>query len=53
MLLILEEHDLENYVKEEATNQEADEDKDKHKKNLVKPKRISANSIKDHLIPNV
>ena len=30
-----------------------DEVKDTHKKNLVKAKRIIADSIKDHLIPHV
>ena len=52
MLLILEEHDLENYVKE-FVDPEGDEEKDKPKRNLVKYKRIIADSIKDHLIPHV
>ena len=33
VLLILEEHDLENYVKEKVRESEGDEDKAKHKKN--------------------
>ena len=53
MLLILEEHDMENYAKGEVTELEGDEDKAKHKKNLVKAKRIIVESIKDHLIPHV
>ena len=53
VLLILEEHDLENYVKEEVADPEGDEDKAKHKNNLVKAKRIISNSIKDYLIPCV
>ena len=44
MLLILEENDLEEYVEKEVA---------KHKKNMVKAKRIIADSIKDHLIPHV
>ena len=38
-LLILEEHDLEDYVKGEVVYLEGDEDKVKHKENLVKAKR--------------
>ena len=38
VLLILEEHDLENYVKEEAAYPKGDEDNAKHKKNLAKPR---------------
>ena len=54
MLLILKEHEvLDNYVKEEVAEPEGDEDKVKHKNNMVKAKRIIANSIKDHLIPHV
>ena len=51
VLLILEEHDLENYVKEEVAEREGDEDKARHKKNMVKDKRIIDDSIKDALIP--
>ena len=53
VLLILEDHDLENYVKEEVGNRDGDEDKAKHKNNLVKDKRIIVDSIKDHFIPHV
>ena len=52
-LLILEEHELENIVKEKVSEPEGDEDKDKHKKNLVKAKRIIVDSIKNHFIPHV
>ena len=52
-MLILEEHDLEDYVKREVVEAEGDEDKAKHKKNLVKSKRIIVDSIKDHLIPHI
>ena len=53
MLLILQGHDLENYVKGEVAEPEGDEDKSKHMKNLVKSKRIIVDSIKDHFIPHV
>ena len=53
VLLILEEHDLENYVKIEVAELEGDEDKAKHKKNLIKAKRNIIDSIKDHLIQHV
>ena len=53
VLLILEEHDLENYVKWEVVDPEGDKDKAKQKKNMVKAKRIISNSIKDHLITHV
>ena len=36
----LKKHDLENYVKEEVADPEGDEDKAKHKKDLVKAKRV-------------
>ena len=38
VLLIIEEHDLENYVKGEVAEPEGDEDRAKHKKNIVKTK---------------
>ena len=53
MLLILKENDLEKYVEEEVVEPEGDEAKAKHKRNMVKAKRISLDSIKDHLIPHV
>ena len=52
VLLILEEHELENYIKEEVVEPEGDEDKAKQKKNLFKAKMIITKSIKDHLIPH-
>ena len=42
VLFILEEHDLEGYVKGEVANPKEDKDETKHKKNLVKYKRIIA-----------
>ena len=53
VLLILEEHDLENYIKEEVAEPEGDEEKVRHKKSMIKANRIIAESIKDHLIPHV
>ena len=49
----LKKHDLENYVKEEATDPEGDEDKTKHTKDPDKAKRIISISIEDHLISYV
>ena len=40
-------------MSEEVLELEGDEAKATHKKNLVKAKRINADSIKDHLIPLV
>ena len=51
--LILEENDLAKYIKEEVAELEEDEGKEKHKKDLIRAKRIIADSIKDHLIPQV
>ena len=51
--LILEENDLDKYVTEEVPEPEGEETKATHKKNMIKSKRIIADSIKDHLIPHV
>ena len=53
VMLILEEHDLERFIEADIPKQEEDEAKAKHKKSLIKAKRIIADSIKDHLIPQV
>ena len=53
IMLVLEENDLEGFIEADIPEQEGDENKAKHKKSLVKAKRIIANSIKDHLIPHV
>ena len=50
--LILEENDLDQCINKEVPYP-GDETKDIHKNNLVKVKRIIADSIKDHLIPHV
>ena len=52
IMLILEENDLEGFIKEEAAEPE-DEEKSKYKKHMIKAKRIIADSIKDNLIPQV
>ena len=53
VILILEEHDVEGYIKDEVKELEGDEEKYKHKKDMVKDKRTIDDSIKDHLIPQV
>ena len=53
VMLILEEHDLEGFIENEVPEPEGDEAKARHKKSLIKAKRIIADSIKDHLIPHV
>jgi len=53
VMLVLEEHNLEGFVKEEVLDPEGDEAKEKHKKSLFKAKRIIADYIKDHLIPHI
>ena len=51
--LVLEENDFDSYISEEVPVIEGDEAKALHKKKLVMAKRIIADSIKDHLIPQV
>ena len=51
--LILQENDLNKYVKEEVSEPEEAEAKEKHKKDMIKAQRIIVDSIKDHLIPQV
>jgi hypothetical protein len=53
VMLVLEENDLENLVKEEVPKPEGDEAKAKHNKDMVREKRIIVDSIKEHLIPHV
>ena len=53
VMLILEEHDLEGFIEADIPEPKEDEAKAKHKKSLVKAKRIIADSIKDHLTPHV
>ena len=51
--LILRENDLAKYIEEEVAKLEEDEAKEKHKKDLIRAMRIIADSIKEHLIPQV
>ena len=53
IFLVLEEDDLLDYVQEEVAEPEDEEAKVKYKKNLVREKRIIADSIKDDLIPHI
>ena len=52
IMLILQENDLDKFVKEEVKELEEDEAKSKHK-DMIIAKRIIAGSIKDNLIPQV
>ena len=49
----LEENELDIYISGEVLVPEGDEAKALQKKNLVKAKKVIADSIKDHLIPQV
>ena len=51
--LVLEENELDSYILEEVPVPKGDEAKALHKKTMVMEKRIIADSIKDHLIPQV
>jgi hypothetical protein len=51
--LILEENDLAKFIKENVPEPEEDATKGKNKKDMIRAKRIIADSIKDHLIPQV
>ena len=51
--LILEENDLARFVKEEVPEPVDVADKSKYQKDTIRAKRIIADCIKDHLIPQV
>jgi hypothetical protein len=51
--LILEENDLAKFIKENVSEPEEDATKEKYKKDMIKAKRIIADFIKEHLIPQV
>ena len=51
--LILKENDLLNFIKNEVSEPQEAEAKEKYKKEVIRAKRIIADSIKDHLIPLV
>jgi hypothetical protein len=50
--LILEENDLVQFIKNNVPKPEGNEAKEKYK-DMIRAKRIIADSIKDHLIPQV
>ena len=52
-MLILQDIDLDRFVKEEVKELEEVEAKSKHKKDMMIAKRIIDESIKDNLIPQV
>ena len=47
-MLILQENNLDKFVKEEVKEREEEEAKSKHKKDMIISKRIIAESIKYH-----
>ena len=51
MGLIIQENDLDKYIKEEVAKPKEVEAKEKHKKDTIRDQRIIADSIKDQLIP--
>ena len=51
IMLILEENDLEGFIKEEVAEPEEAEAKSKYKKDIIIAKRVIADSIIDNLIP--
>ena len=51
--LIIEENDLAKFIKGVVSEPKEDEAKEKYKKDMIRAKRIIANSIKDHLISQV
>ena len=53
IMLILQENDIDKFVKEEVKESEEVEAKYKHKKDMIIEKRIIPDSIKDNLIPQV
>jgi hypothetical protein len=53
VMLILEENEFVSFVEQDVEEPEGDESKAKYKKDMIKAKRIIADSIKNHLIPHV
>jgi hypothetical protein len=51
--IILEENDLARFIKQEVLEHADAVDKEKHQNDIIRAKRIIADSIKDHLIPQV
>ena len=53
VLLLLEENDLLQFVKEKVPEPESKEDKPRWRKNDAKAKRILVDSVRDHLVPQI
>ena len=53
LLFILDENEIQDYVKKDVTETKDVEEKAKYKKNEAKAKRILIDSVKDHLIPHI
>jgi hypothetical protein len=53
ILFILDENEIQKYVKQNVSEPTSDEEKAKHKKNEAKTKRILIDSVRDHLIPHI
>ena len=53
IMLILQENDIDGFVKEEVKEPEEVEAKTKYKKDMIIAKRIIVDSIKDNFIPQV
>ena len=53
IMLILQENDLDKFVKEEVKEPKEVEAKTKHKKDMIIDKRIVSDSIKENLIPQI
>ena len=51
--LILEENDLDKYINEQVPEREGEEEKENHKKNMIRDKSIIVDFIKDNLVPHV
>jgi hypothetical protein len=51
--LLFEEHELDKFIIEEIKEPQGDEAKEKYKKDMVRVKKIIADSIKDHLIHHI
>ena len=50
IIIILKEHDLDGFIKEHVKELEGEEEKAKHKKDMIKVKRVIDNSINDQFI---
>ena len=53
ILLILEEHDLLNFVNEKVPEQDVEEDKSYWRKSDARARKILVNSVRDHLVPQI